>query len=180
MLFVDMDDVVAGWEEQYAIFKTDWITPEMVPEGYHLYRRLLPNTGIINAIRKAQETGVDVCILTSVYTVEDPYEQTREDKVEWLHEHMPFIDTDSQFICVANDGGSVGIIKAKAAEEKLGRALNKKDILMDDYLCNVSEWYNFGGTPIHVIAQGSSNFGSVMYNDRSDDVYRCIKKLLNT
>ncbi len=174
-----MDDVVAGWEEQYAIFKTDWVKPEMLPEGYHLYRRLLPNTNIIQAVKKVQDTGVGVCILTSVYVAEDPYEQTREDKVAWLHEHMPFIDTDYQFICVANAGDSVGIIKAKAAEEKLGRKLNKKDILMDDYLCNILEWYSFGGTPIHVITHGNSNFESVLYDDRSDDVYRRIKKLLN-
>lgn len=119
-IFVDMDGVLAKWE--------DASLEEMTSPGFFLSR--IPDDNVCNMFAmlqdKARDGKLEVFILSSYLL---PI--SKEEKIEWnkLHTHIP----EANQIYVP-----YGENKA-AALESIG-GIRKTDVLIDDFTKNLKEW----------------------------------------
>ena len=124
MLFVDMDGTLNYFEKASSL-------EEITSEGYFFSRS--PIMTVVSAIRfLATKNPEKVCILSSVF--QDNH--SIPEKKAWLAMYMPEIEK-AIFV-------PYGTPKSEFIEDMLGRDLNKKDFLLDDFSKNLHEWTGTG------------------------------------
>ena len=136
-LWSDEDGVIAIYEHHAYRTVIGNDTLFMTP-GVHYFKTLKPDTKIITAYELLNKK-VPFHILTNVLTNPETLASEHiSDKIEWTHEHVPFIDMNTQF-------SAIQIPKYKFAQRLLGRPLCKKDILVSDFNNDLIPWENAGG-----------------------------------
>lgn len=133
-LFVDMDGTIARFYDDPNYLQTMYLP------GY--YRNLMPYDAALHALRQLSEQKLANILILSTYWVDTP--NTKQEKLEWLEEHMadiPHIPLIYQIPCD----------KAEKAVEFLGRPLKPTDVLFDDHTRYLKSWENAGGTGIKAV-----------------------------
>ena len=117
-VYVDMDGTVAEWDGSVYI-------EDIVKEGYFRNRPAMKNS--VEAIRKmALNEKFEVFILSAVFA----YDHIKEDKKNWLKEHMPEISDDHILFVPC------GTSKSDAITVK-----EDTDVLIDDFTQNLNSWH---------------------------------------
>lgn len=118
-IFVDMDGVIAKWE--------DASIEEVATKGY--FTGCEAEEKLIAALHRLAEANYDVKILSAVF--QDNH--SAADKKQWLSKHCPFIqEKDMLFVPYGEDKSS--FIEAPA----------DTDILLDDFSKNLRTWHGIG------------------------------------
>lgn len=142
--FFDMDGVLAKY------IKPDYRgdNPLFMKKNYHYFRKLEPDSKMINVLNAInshcnKEQKGKVFIITSVTNIGDLFLEHTMDKISWLHEHTPFIDTKTQFVAAIS-------AKQEIAKSicRPGQNLSYNDILIDDFNHNLDNWQNVGGQAV--------------------------------
>jgi 5'(3')-deoxyribonucleotidase len=142
-LFVDMDGVLARFTPVDEIER-------LYEKGY--FRSLEPQLNVIGAVRDiAAAGGTEVYILSGVLRDSD---YAWDEKIDWLKEYLPELQ----------DGKTIftpcGIPKTDQSQWFLARGgiadtarfpITEKDILLDDYTANLTDWEAAGGTGIKLV-----------------------------
>lgn len=114
-VYFDQDGVLAIYEREGYItpeidpFKNSDATPTapfMTP-GSHYFRHLKPDEKAIKVLKLLHDKGIRYKIITKVSNKGSLFLEQTRDKIEWLHEYAPFVDTDKDFIATAGDKGSL-------------------------------------------------------------------------
>lgn len=66
----------------------------------------------------------------------------KQEKLEWLNMHMPWIANEN-IILVPN-----GQSKVEFVESHIGDTISERDVLLDDYGKNLTDWAEAGGMPV--------------------------------
>ena len=146
-VYFDMDGTLAVWNTESLKYPGERMTLDEIEEpGY--FRKLEPIEEVID----------NVCILSKAYF------HAIEEKTDWIREHMPFInvDTDVYFVpLTANKSNFVPPIKFN-------------DILIDDYNDNLNNW---SGTPLKVITDKNTKREDIICFDFNDENSQFLDKL---
>lgn len=128
-LFVDMDGTLAQWQNVEAM--------EMLYEkGY--YHNLLPMEKVVEQIRSAINSGVEVYSLSSYLT---DSEYALKEKNAWLDEYLPELQPENRIFVKYGDD------KSKYIEG----GITERDYLLDDYTPNLLLWEQAGGKGIKML-----------------------------
>ena len=127
-LYVDMDGTV-------ATFGTINQFEDLLAEGY--FRNRPPMQSVIDGLKLfSEEHKEDVVIhILSAYLTESIY--AKDEKREWLKEHMPWIDKKNIHLIPC------GVPKSAAIISNDGPDKDSPVYLLDDYSKNLHEWEGF-------------------------------------
>jgi 5'(3')-deoxyribonucleotidase len=98
-----------------------------------------------------QNPKCKIKILTSVSNKGSLFLEQANDKIEWLHEFCPFIDTDTQFIATASNKRALVEAISSNCNQSIFPNFGINHILIDDFNKNLEDWRNAGGTAIKYI-----------------------------
>ena len=161
--WIDMDGVLAKYHRK----DYKCADPKFLHYGEHYFRTLEPiqkmvdavkeldaeckNTSKINDVSTRVATNTNnISNLTGIHYVNNfLLEEHIQDKLAWLHEYLPCLDTDTQF-APTTDNKPVQAMLFK------GKALTANDILIDDFNKNLFDWEAYSGTPIKFL-NGTNN-----------------------
>lgn len=145
IIYVDMDGVLVRYER--AAYTGD--NPQYCRPGYHYFRKLQPDAKMVAVLEKLNnDSKCKVRILTSVSRIGSLFLEQANDKIEWLHEYCPFIDTETQFIACASGKRQLAESIAKSGGNTVFRDFGINHILIDDWNANLTDWKSAGGTAI--------------------------------
>lgn len=138
-LYFDMDGVLALYDR--SAYEGE--NPRFLRPGEHYFRNLEEDSIAAEVFRwlneHAEELSISIYILTSL-PGGDIFNEHFHDKILWLFEKFPGIRIEQILVSVTNKNDTVKYIK--------NRALQKRDILIDDFNRNLSQWQKNGGTAI--------------------------------
>ena len=142
-IYLDIDGVLAVWLKGMPL-------PIVRSDGYCMN---LPPTELMYWIR-------DHVINNRRYrfrTMSAYFDDTTalRDKNIWLDRYLPMIERKDRIFVPCG-----GPTKAYAVEKHIGRRLDKRDILIDDFSVNLIEWQNAGGTGIKYLNGVNGTKGS--------------------
>lgn len=163
-IYVDMDGTIADIHGQ-----ENWF--ERTKEEEDFFQKLNPFNNLIVAlflIKFQYKDKVEICILSSV----DDNKETNfavKSKNKWIDENAGFIKK------------RIFSINGQPKSSFVNR-ITKRDILLDDYSKNLSDWVNCGGTGIKIKndinCSGIVWNGKVIYNQ--DSISAIVTELDNT
>lgn len=180
IIYVDMDGVLVQYERA-AYTGND---PQYCRPGFHYFRQLKPDLRMVSVLQELNKNPkVSVKILTSVSNKGSLFLEQAEDKIEWLHEFCPFIDTDTQFIATASNKRAIAEYLCSTSNVPIFQNFGINHILIDDYNKNLEEWYKAGGTGIKYINglnDPTSYKGLILdLNMSSEDIVKLITNHIN-
>ncbi len=138
MIYFDMDGVLA----RYDINGYTGDDPAFKKPGSHYFFNLEPDptaTEILKTLYK--EIPGNVMVLTSVFSEREIRNEQTFDKINWLLKVFPDFDFGAHFLSCSTE-------KRNLISNIRGKALTKRDILIDDWNANLYAWANNGGTAI--------------------------------
>ena len=140
-LFVDMDGTLVEWRQvPYH---------ELYEKGF--FRNGEPYENVVAGLKMVSDAGENPHTL-SAYLADN--EHAEEEKNGWLDEHTPYIPAEDRLFVPC------GTTKASFVEKVLGRALTRKDVLLDDYSMNLHAWELAGGTGVKLLNGVNGNNGT--------------------
>lgn len=145
MIFFDMDGVIAVHNDDDYFGEH----PKYKTKGY------FKNRPVDEAVKTLVEFiddafTSDFTYLSSITEGLD-FEQVSKDKYSWLEKFGLICDGNPKPVFVN------GSDKVSAAEDFLGRKLEKTDVLIDDYNPNLKSWSDAGGTAIKYLNGANSS-----------------------
>ena len=176
--WIDMDGVLAKYHRK----DYKCADPKFLHYGEHYFRTLEPIQKMVDAVKEldaeCKRTGKGkVIILTGIHYVSNPLlEEHIQDKLAWLHEYLPNLDTNTQF-APTTDNKPIQAMLFK------GTALTRNDILIDDFNKNLYDWEAYSGTPIKFL-NGTNNANTFSGEKlprkfTSDECIEYLKALIN-
>ena len=142
--FFDMDGVLAKYIMQ------DYLgdNPLYMKKNYHYFKKLEPDSKMINVLKSInsycnKEQKGKVFIITSVTNIGDMFLEHTMDKISWLNQYAPFIDTKTQFIAAISAKQEIAKSICRPSQN-----LSYNDILIDDFNHNLNNWQNAGGQAV--------------------------------
>jgi len=154
--YFDMDCTLARWKRKYTL-------EQINEKGF--FANLPPQKNLVKSVFDLFNNKAEVHILTHV--LPNALYATDE-KIEWLQKILPFIDEEHIHILPTTS--------PKSTVKKLSR----DDVLIDDYLPNIFDWSNNGGTAVmfyNNLNKDKSWRGLSIYNTQSSN--RIVSKLMN-
>lgn len=150
-LYFDMDGVAIRYDRSGYVEPN----PPFMQKGTHYFRHLPPDEKMIKVIRillTDYKDSVNVFMLTSVCNIGSICLEQITDKIESVNEHIPELDTDTQFLAaVSSDKPDIAeFIKMFQQNGVLlnGAKLGMDDILIDDWNKNLESWRAAGGRAV--------------------------------
>jgi len=183
-IYVDMDGVIAKYERgAYAC--ADKGTPMYMRPGGHYFKKVKPDVRMIEVVKSLCDTKHRLNILTNVSNQGSMFLEQANDKREWLHEHCPCINTDTQFIAIASTKRFLveSLNMADGKYRIAGHILTADDLLIDDYNKNLDDWVLAGGTAIKYLnGENTSETFAGIHLDlimTSDQIFALITQYLD-
>lgn len=118
-VYFDIDGVLGKWYPDGRGLK---YPEEILDPANHYFRTIEPQYLAITLAKQLYDKGYDVRVYSATA------EQTMNDKIEWVKEHMPFIARDKMFFCPLG------------ADKKDYISNSSTSILIDDYRKNLDTW----------------------------------------
>ena len=127
-IYFDIDGTLGYWyqDARGMIYPAEVLDPRT-----HYFRNIEPHRFMIELAGNLADKGYDVCVISAA-----DHNNIR-DKVEWLHEHCPFISDENIFFCPLG-----------ADKNRFVKGNAHISILIDDYSRNLHEWT---GIPVKAI-----------------------------
>lgn len=119
-VYFDIDGTLGKW---YADGRGYSSIEEIIAPANHYFRNIDPHPFMIELAHTLQNEGHDVCIISAAD------KDTIEDKMEWIHNNLPFISDKNVFF------SPIGADKADFVK---GNA--EISVLIDDYNVNLNNW----------------------------------------
>lgn len=145
--YFDMDGVLVQYDKSAYIGNA----PLFMKKDMHYFRHLNPDIKMVEVINKllditkpiSQEKQEDsIYILTSLTNQGSMFLEHYHDKISWLNEFIPTLDTSTHFIgCVSDKRDIITGLKMKSA-------LSYFDVLIDDFNDNLQAWDKSHGTAV--------------------------------
>ena len=174
-LWSDEDGVIAIYEPHAYRPSPTNPNPAFFQPNVHYYKTVTPDNTIIQVYNELQKY-IPFYVLTNL-TEEFPlWQEHKTDKIEWTHEHLPFLNMETQF-------HAIHIPKWQYAQKILQRPLCKSDILISDYNKDLFPWAQAGGTAVKYlngINSKESYEGPHISNQWTiSDIIRYLQNILN-
>lgn len=119
-VYFDIDGTLGKW---YADGRGYSSLEEIIDPANHYFRDIEPHEFMIQLAEELQNRGRDVCIISAADR------DTIRDKMEWVHENMPFIKDENVFF------SPIGTDKTKFIKDNA-----EISVLIDDYNKNLDVW----------------------------------------
>lgn len=119
-VYFDIDGTLGKW---YADGRGYSSLEEIIDPANHYFRDIEPHEFMIQLAEELQNRGRDVCIISAADR------DTIRDKMEWVHENMPFIKDENVFF------SPIGTDKTKFIKDNA-----EISALIDDYNKNLDVW----------------------------------------
>lgn len=139
-LFVDMDGTLAK-------FQPIRVLEDLYEQGY--FERLPPQQNVVDAVKCVCNSAPDteVFILSSVLT-DSAF--AKKEKESWLNRYIPEIDAGHRIFLSCGDHKTL----------YAPGAIEKGDLLLDDYTRNLVDWKRAGGTGVKLLNGINHTHGS--------------------
>ena len=167
MIYFDMDGVLAAYDINGYIGEK----PPFAQIGGHYFSTLSADSVAMEIFRTLyREIPGCVMVLTSVSVPRDLRTEQTLDKIHWLLKEFPDFDFGAHFLSTSTE-------KRNIISNIRGMALNKRDILIDDWNANLYAWTANGGTAVKYLNGINSKKswpGEVL--ERDEGAEKCLEK----
>lgn len=153
----DMDGVLVKYDRSGYIGEQ----PMYLRKGVHYFRDLQPDKKAMTVLKALSEKSEHkIYILTTVTNIGALYKEHVLDKIDWLHRHCPFINTETQFVPAISSKRDV----IESLRKPNAKMITRDDILIDDFNKNLNEWTIAGGLAVKYLnGLNSPNKGNPVY-----------------
>ena len=140
-VYFDIDGTLGKW---YADGRGYSSLEEIIDPANHYFRDIEPHEFMIQLAEELQNRGRDVCIISAADR------DTIRDKMEWVHENMPFIKDENVFF------SPIGTDKTKFIKDNA-----EISVLIDDYNKNLDVWKGQAVKAINTVNSHQDNYPEI-------------------
>ncbi len=176
-IFWDMDGVLVLYDESFykPVDKDNrpTINAPINQLGTHIFLDTKPCNNTVLAVQTLYDLSENSKLITHILTGVNPTIVMTEhvlDKFVTITDMLP--DFKRSNIHIAPSG-----LKTDYIEKFLGRHINEKDILIDDYPKNLKKWQSKGGSAVKALNDFNVNHGDFDFIDTRDDYMKIIDDL---
>lgn len=140
-VYFDIDGTLGKW---YADGRGYSSIEEIIDPANHYFRDIEPHPFMIQLAEQLQREGHDVCIVSAADR------NTIRDKMEWIHENMPFIKDENVFF------SPIGADKTQFIKDNA-----EISVLVDDYNVNLEAWKGAAVKAINTVNSHQDTFREI-------------------